>query len=122
MVQIGDLVQKTATFAQPGVVTEKESDGTVVIDTSKSAIEKYHRYIDTTGLSEPEKINFNRILDDIFETTDREEILQDLQDQIDTLSRDATKHNLVSYLKKQQAILIRQTGETPRFYNLTNSK
>ena len=66
MSQIGDLVPKAGMFTNPGVIVEKRDDGNVVVDTEPMSVNKYHRYANTTGLTEPEKNKFNEILDSIY--------------------------------------------------------
>ena len=66
MVQIGDLVPKSGIYTNPGVIVEKKNDGSVVIDTDPMAINKFHRYANTTGLTAEEKVTFNDLLDQIY--------------------------------------------------------
>lgn len=117
MAQIGDLVSKAGMYTNPGVITEKKSDGTVTIDTEPMAVHKYHRYTNTTGLSEAEKNKFNSILDQIYQHESDVEKLNDIQKEIDTLKADPVNKNIVQYLRNQQANLIRQSRELPRQYN-----
>ena len=58
MTQIGDMVSKAGIYTNPGVVIEKKEDGTVLIDTEPMVVNKYHRYANTTGLTEEEKGRF----------------------------------------------------------------
>ena len=74
MAKIGDLVPKSGLYTEPGVVVKKHDDGSVTIDTEPLTINKYHRYSNTTGLSESEKNTFNRILDEIYQKDDDLEI------------------------------------------------
>ena len=62
MANIGDLVSKSGVYTEPGVIVEKKDDGNVVVDTEPMQINKYHRHANTTGLTEQEKEEFNRIL------------------------------------------------------------
>ena len=118
MTHIGDLVPKAGMYTNPGVVTEKKSDGTVTIDTEPMMVSKYHRYTNTTGLSEPEKIKFNEILDQIYQKDSDVDKLNDIQKEIDSLKPDPVNKNIVQYLRNQQATLIRKVRELPRSYNL----
>ena len=70
MAQIGDLVPKSGIYTEPGVIIKKKEDGTVVVDTEPMSINKYHRYGNTTGLSEQEKTKFNTLLDEIYSKED----------------------------------------------------
>ncbi|MGE0174272.1 MAG: hypothetical protein AB7T49_15855 [Oligoflexales bacterium] len=116
MANIGDLVPKAGIYTNPGVVVEKKEDGTVVVDTEPMVINKYHRYANTTGLSEPEKMKFNQILDEIYVKENDVEKIEDIQVHIDKLSVDPMNSNIVQYLRNQQAHLIRQAKNLPRNY------
>ncbi len=43
MANIGDLVPKTGIYTNPGVVTQKNDDGTVIVDTEPMTMNKFHR-------------------------------------------------------------------------------
>lgn len=117
MAQIGDLVPKSGMYTEPGVVIEKKDDGSITIDTEPMSVNKYHRYSNTTGLSESEKNIFNSILDEIYSKENDLEKLNDIQNEIDKLKVDPNNKNIVQYLRNQQAVLIRQVKELPRYYN-----
>ncbi|MFK7826267.1 MAG: hypothetical protein AB8G05_19110 [Oligoflexales bacterium] len=117
MAHIGDLVLKSGLYTEPGVVTQKKDDGSVVIDTEPMTINKFHRYSNTTGLTEKEKTRFNSILDEIYQKEDDVEKLNDIQKEIDVLKVDPLNKNIVQYLRNQQAVLIRQAKKLPRTYN-----
>lgn len=117
MSQIGDLVSKAGIYTNPGVITEKKEDGTVVIDTEPMAVNKFHRYANTTGLTEDEKNKFNGILDAIYTKEDDVEKINDIQQNIDKLKVDPQNQKIVQYLRNQQAFLIRQAKKLPRTYN-----
>ena len=117
MSQIGDLVSKAGIYTNPGVITEKKEDGTVVIDTEPMALNKYHRYANTTGLNEDEKNKFNGILDEIYAKEDNVEKINDIQLNIDKLKVDPQNQQIVQYLRNQQAFLIREAKRLPRTYN-----
>lgn len=117
MVKIGDMVPKAGIYTKPGVVTEKREDGTVAIDTDPMTIHKYHRHSNTTGLSEPEKLKFNEILDRIYQHPDDAKRIDEIQLEVDKLQTDPENRGLVQYLRNQQMILIRRSGDMPRFYN-----
>ena len=119
---VGDLVPKSGIYTEPGVITEKKDDGTVEVDTEPMMINKYHRYANTTGLSEEEKLKFNSILDEIYQSKDDVKKLENIQMEIDKLKIDPTNTNVVQYLRNQQAFLIRQAGKLPRFYNTDDNK
>lgn len=116
MANIGDLVPKSGVYTQPGVVVEKKEDGNVVIDTEPMKINKYHRYTNTTGLTEQEKIAFNDILDQIYAKESDMERINDIQTEIDRLKMDPKSRNIVQYLRNQQAHLIRGTKQLPSTY------
>jgi SLT domain-containing protein len=116
MAQIGDLVPKSGIYTNPGVVVEKKDDGSVVVDTDPMSINKYHRYANTTGLSQQEKVKFNDILDQIYTKTNDVEKINDIQNQIDDLKQDPSNHKVVQYLRNQQSHLIRQAKELPAAY------
>lgn len=118
MAQIGDLVPKAGIYTNPGVVTEKKEDGTVMVDTEPMSVNKYHRYTNTSGLSEQEKLKFNQILDDIYQKESDVEKINDIQLEIDKLKIDPANRNIVQYLRNQQAHLIRQTKDLPRTYTM----
>lgn len=118
MANIGDLVPKAGIYTNPGVVTEKKEDGTVVVDTEPMSINKYHRYTNTSGLSEPEKVKFNQILDDIYQKESDVEKINDIQLEVDKLKIDPANRNIVQYLRNQQAHLIRQAKDLPRTYTM----
>ena len=117
MTQIGDLISKAGIYTNPGVITEKKEDGTVVIDTEPMTVNKYHRYANTTGLNEDEKNKFNNILDTIYTKEDDVEKINDIQQNIDKLKVDPQNQKIVQYLRNQQAFLIRQAKKLPREYN-----
>lgn len=117
MSNVGDLVPKAGIYTNPGVVVEKKEDGTVVVDTEPMQINKYHRYANTTGLSEREKTTFNAILDEIYKKEDDVEKINDIQLNIDKLKVDPNNSNVVQYLRNQQAHLIREAKQLPRTFN-----
>lgn len=117
MANIGDLVPKSGVYTEPGVVTEKKEDGTVVVDTEPLKVNKYHRYTNTTGLTEMEKDEFNQILDQIYAKENGLERLNDLQTEIDRLKQDPKSKNIVQYLRNQQSFLIRQERKLPQTYS-----
>lgn len=116
MSNIGDLVPKSGIYTEPGVIVEKKDNGNVVIDTEPLAVSKYHRYTNTTGLSEPEKNEFNAILDQIYAKEDATDRLNDIQKEIDRLKVDPKTRNIVQYLRNQQAFLARETKRLPQSY------
>lgn len=116
MATIGDLVPKSGVYTEPGVIVEKREDGTVVVDTEPMQVNKYHRYTNTTGLTEPEKEEFNRILDQIYSKENDTERINDIQTEIDRLKVDPKQKNIVQYLRNQQSALIRNAKELPRSY------
>ena len=117
MANIGDLVPKSGMYTEPGVIVEKKEDGTVTVDTEPLMVHKYHRYNNTTGLTQDEKETFNKILDEIYAKDDDLEKLNDIQKEIDRLKADPTNKNIVQYLRNQQAVLVREVRQLPRFYN-----
>ena len=116
MVNIGDLVPRSGIYTEPGVVTEKKDDGNVVIDTDPMKINQFHRYANTTGLSEPEKQEFNKILDQIYTKENDVERINDIQTEIDRLKQDPHSKNIVQYLRNQQSVLIRGSRALPGKY------
>ena len=118
MAKIGDLVNKSGVYTKPGVVIEKKEDGNVVVDTDPMAVNKYHRYINTTGLTETEKAEFNTILDQIYQKDSDMDRLNDIQTEIDRLKMDPTSKNIVQYLRNQQAHLIREARQLPQKYQV----
>lgn len=117
MALIGDLIQKAGIYTEPGVVTQRNDDGTVVVDTEPMAVNKYHRYANTTGLTEQEKDTFNTILDTIYAQKNDVDKINGIQQEIDKLKTDPGNKNVVQYLRNQQAFLIRQAKQLPRVYN-----
>ena len=120
-VNIGDIVPRSGNFTEPGVVVNKNPDGTVVVDTEPMAVSKYHRYTNTTGLSEDEKSKFNQILDQIYQKTNDIERINDIQNEIDQLRKVPSNQNVVRYLRNQQAYLIREAKGLPRVYQADES-
>ena len=117
-VHIGDLINKAGIYTNPGVVTKKNEDGTIKVDTDPMSINKYHRYMNTSGLSEKEKDTFNTILDEIYSTGENDvEKINQIQKNIDELKVDPKKANIVMYLRNQQAHLIRSAEKLPDKYN-----
>jgi len=116
MAKIGDLIPKSGMYTNPGVVTEKHEDGTVTIDTEPLTVSKFHRYSNTTGLSEAEKMSFNNVLDTIYSKENPVDRLNDIQVTIDDLKKDPRNKNVVQYLRNQQAVMIRETRQLPRHY------
>lgn len=113
---IGDMVARSGNFTEPGVVIEKKPDGTVVVDTEPMSVSQYHRYANTTGLSEEEKNQFNGILDQIYQKTNDIERINDIQNEVDKLRMNPNSQNVVRYLRNQQAFLIREARGLPRQY------
>ncbi len=122
MANIGDLVSKAGIYTNPGVVTARNEDGTVQIDTEPTVVAKYHRYTNTTGLNESEKERFNTILDEIYQKENDVEKINDIQINIDALKVDPQNAKIVQYLRNQQAHLVRQSKELPRTYGWDESK
>lgn len=122
MAHIGDMVPKAGVYTEPGVVVEKKEDGSVVVDTDPMRVNKYHRYMNTTGLSEPEKQEFNTILDQIYTKEGDLDRINDIQKEIDRLKVDPQSKNVVQYLRNQQAHLIRATKALPQTYNWDEAK
>lgn len=117
MAKIGDLIPKSGMYTNPGVVVEKREDGTVVVDTEPLTINKYHRFGNTTGLSEEEKNSFNSVLDAIYTKEDPLDRLNDIQGTIDDLKKDPRNRNIVQYLRNQQAVMIRDIRRLPTVYS-----
>ncbi len=115
-VNIGDVVARSGIYTEPGVVMEKKPDGTVVVDTEPMTMNKFHRYANTTGLSEAEKTQFNGILDQIYQKTNDIERINDIQLEVDKLRQNPENQNVVRYLRNQQAFLVRQARGLPRVY------
>ena len=122
MAQIGDLVSKAGIYTNPGVVVGKNEDGTVIVDTEPMLVNKYHRYTNTTGLSEKEKDEFNSILDKIYTKENDVEKITDIQNNIDMLQVDPKKNKIVQYLRNQQSYLVRKAKEVPRSYMWDEAK
>lgn len=121
MANIGDLIPKAGIYTEQGVIIEKKPDGSVVVDTEPMTINKFHRYANTTGLTELEKDKFNTILDQIYTKVDDVEKINDIQQEIDRLKIDPAHQNVVQYLRNQQAHLIRTAKQLPRTYNWDES-
>lgn len=107
--QIGDLVTRTGSFASPGVVVQKNDDGSVVVDTEPQAVSDYHKYTNTTGLTEDEKDEFNCILDEIYARPNQAERIQGIEEEIGRLREQQANQNIVRYLRNQQAYLMRNS-------------
>jgi len=122
MAHIGDIVPKSGIYTEPGVIVEKKPDGNVVVDTDPMAINKFHRYANTSGLTENEKTKFNTMLDEIYQKEDDVEKINGIQMQIDQLKMDPTNKNIVRYLRNQQAFLIRQVRKLPAVYQTDETK
>lgn len=122
MAKIGDLVPKSGIYTEPGVITEKKEDGTVVIDTEPMTVNKFHRYANTTGLSSDEKHTFNSILDKVYQKESDVDKINDIQNEIDRLKVDPNNRNVVQYLRNQQAHLVRSAKQLPRTYNWDESQ
>lgn len=116
MANIGDLVPKTGIYTNPGIIAKKNGDGTVEVDTDPMAISKFHRYANTTGLDEKEKVKFNSILDGVYQKESDVEKIDDIQNAIDKLKVDPGNKNIVQYLRNQQTHLIRASKALPRTY------
>ena len=115
-VNIGDIVSRSGNYTEPGVVVERRVDGTVLVDTEPTTVSQYHRYTNTTGLSEEEKTQFNGILDQIYQKPNDIERINDIQNEIDKLRMNPNNQNVVRYLRNQQAFLIREARGLPRMY------
>jgi hypothetical protein len=108
-VQIGDLVTRTGSFASPGVVVQKNDDGSIVVDTEPLTVSEFHRYTNTSGLSEDEKDEFNNILDQIYARPNEAERVQGIEEEINRLRDQQANQNIVRYLRNQQAYLMRNS-------------
>lgn len=115
-VNIGDVVPRSGNYTEPGVVVERRPDGNVIVDTDPLTVSKFHKYSNTTGLSEEEKNQFNDILDQIYQKTNDIERINDIQTEIDKLRMNPSNQNVVRYLRNQQAFLIREARGLPRMY------
>lgn len=115
--QVGDYISKAGIYTKPGVVTEKREDGTLVIDTNKEAIDKYHRHSNTNGLSLEEKEKFNAVMDDVMKIEQNGDRLNHLQHSIDALKKAPENKKLVDSLRNEQSQLIRISRELPRVYD-----
>ncbi len=116
-VYVGDMINKAGIYTNPGVVTQKKEDGTIEVDTDPMALNKYHRYMNTTGLNETDKNTFNEILDQIYSTDESDvEKINGIQNNIDELKVDPKKAKIVMYLRNQQAHLIRTAEKLPDNY------
>jgi hypothetical protein len=115
-VNIGDIVARSGNYTEPGVVVERRADGSVLVDTEPLSVSQYHKYTNTTGLSEDEKNQFNGILDQIYQKTNDVERINDIQTEIDNLRMNPSSQNVVRYLRNQQAFLIREARGLPRMY------
>ena len=122
MAEIGDLVPKAGIYTEPGVVTKRNHDGTVKISTEPLDVNKYHRYMNTTGLTEGDKQEFNGILDEIYKREDSVERINGIQQEIDRLKADPKQKDIVQYLRNQQAHLIRESKALPNSYNWDESQ
>jgi hypothetical protein len=120
--QIGDYVAKAGIYTKPGVVVEKNEDGTVLVDTDPGVIAQYHRHTNTSGLTPEEKDRFNTIMDDIVSNPENAERINMLQNQIDGLVKDPENRRVVTALRNQQAELIRFARELPRVYSFEGEK
>ena len=116
MAQIGDLVPKSGVYTQPGVIVDRTEDGNVIVDTEPTAVSKYHRFTNTSGLTESEKNEFNSILDQIYTKQDGTARINDIQTEIDRLKTDPKSRNIVQYLRNQQSFLIRDARKLPQVY------
>jgi hypothetical protein len=121
-VQVGDMVSRSGSLTGPGVVVQKNPDGSVVVDTEPLTLSQYHRYTNTTGLSESEKNQFNEILDQIYQKTNDIERINDIQSEIDKLRcAPGSSQNIIKYLRNQQAFLIRDTKGAPKAFKTKES-
>jgi len=120
--QIGDYVGRAGIYTKPGVIIEKKEDGTVVIDTDKDTIDKYHRHSNTSGLTAEEKEQFNSIMDEVMNSKDQGQRINKLQARIDELKSQPENKQIVYRLSNEQAQLIRLARELPRVYVYESSK
>ncbi len=121
-IQLGDYVPKVGIYTNPGIVTEKKDDGTIVIDTNKDSIKQYHRHSITTGLTPKEKEMFNDIMDDVMSMGDNSERISELQKRIDSLKSNPQNKKVSDFLRNEQAQLIRWSKDLPRIYNTVPEK
>lgn len=121
-IKIGDYVPKVGIYTNPGVIIEKKEDGTVIIDTDKDMIKKYHRHSITTGLTPDEKDKFNSIMDDVMSIDDNKERITELQNKIDALKANPEEKKVADFLRNEQAQLIRWSRELPKVYETMPEK
>jgi hypothetical protein len=120
--QLYDFVPRAGIYTNPGVIVQRNDDGTMVIDTDKEIIHQYHRHTNTTGLTPEEKDLFNDIMDNIIAMEDNGDRINQLQGLIDELRQEPTNKRVVDRLRNQQAELIRWAKALPRVYNTSVEK
>ncbi|APJ03252.1 hypothetical protein [Silvanigrella aquatica] len=121
-IQLGDYVPKVGIYTNPGVVAEKKEDGTIIIDTDKDAIKRYHRHSLTTGLTPDEKDKFNNIMDDVMSEKDNKQRILTLQQVIDKMRTNPKDKKVSDFLRNEQAQLIRCARELPKVYDTQPEK
>jgi hypothetical protein len=121
-IQVGDMVNRAGIYTKPGVVTEKNNDGTVTIDTDSEAVSRFHKHSNTTGLTPEDKERFNDIMDDVMNISENPERVNELQSKIDELRLDAESKKLMQALKNEQSSLIRQAKALPRVFTYDAGK
>jgi hypothetical protein len=121
-IQIGDYVSKVGIYTNPGVVKEKKPDGTIIIDTDKAAIKKFHRHSITSGLTPQEKDTFNNIMDQVMNLKDNRSRILSLQERIDKMRVDPKSKKVSDFLRNEQAQLIRWAKDLPKVYDTQPEK
>lgn len=115
-VQIGDYVSKVGIYTNPGVVEDKNEDGTIIVNTDKEEIQRYHRHSITTGLTPDEKDIFNDIMDGVMDIEANSDRIIELQGIIDEMRGDPELKSVSDRLRNEQAQLIRLSRELPQIY------
>ncbi len=121
-IKIGDFVPKVGIYTNPGVVAEKKEDGTIIVDTDKQMIKKFHRHSITTGLTPEEKDKFNNIMDEVMDLKDNTQRILTLQDRIDKMRTNPMEKKVSDFLRNEQAQLIRWSRELPKVYEAMPEK
>ena len=117
MLKVGD--NYFARDGRPGVVVDRDpKSGKLVVENQGEQFDKSRSYGYINGLSQTERQEFRKIIDQAREKEDPEERISTLQRQIEELQVDPKKQALTRYLEGELSHLMYTEAVFPRTYKV----